>query len=139
MELGSGSAGWIWPKVSQGVAVSWWLSGVILNAYLFTGLGWLKQLGLLRRLCLLCDLSRVAASGQPDSSGPKGMAPKRKTREEALAPFLASEVRHHFCYVLFTNPTLIQGEENVFFLSRSFFEFIFTCSGLKFRLQYVQL
>lgn len=103
MELGSGSARQIWPKVSPlGVTVKWWLSGIIFYTHRSGRTqSWGSSSKFVPSLWSLQSGSFRAAL-QP---GPKGMAAKRKIQEEILAPFLASEVRqHHFCYILLNLP-----------------------------------
>ena len=102
MELRSGSARQIWPKVSPlGVAVKWWLSGIIFIHRSRRTHNWGSFSNFVPSLWSLQSGSFRAAL-QP---GPKGMAAKRKIQEEILATFLASEVRqHHFCCILLNLP-----------------------------------
>lgn len=68
MELGNDSSRKIWPQVSPlSVAVKWWLSGIIF--FIDRSRSW----GSSGSSAHLCGFSKVATSGQPFSSGPKGM------------------------------------------------------------------
>ena len=72
MELGNDSSRKIWPQVSPlSVAVKWWLSGIIF--FIDRSRSW----GSSGSSVNLCGFSKVATSGQPFSSGPKGMTSNR--------------------------------------------------------------
>lgn len=115
MGLGRGSAGWVWPKVSQGAVVRWWLSGLILKVPSLPVLGGLREPGLLGPLCL-CGLSQVAAWGQPDSSG-------------ALSG-VRGQTTSLLRFVHWARPCL--GSGDIFFLSRK-------CSGFCLHLQWFEI
>ena len=71
MELGNDSSRKIWPKVSPlSDAVKWWLSGII---FIDRSHSW----GSSGSSVHLCGFSKVATSGQPFNSGPKGMTSNR--------------------------------------------------------------
>ena len=84
-----------------GVVVRCWLSGIISKTPLLIVLAGLQELGLLRPLCP-CGLSKVAAPGQPHSSG-------------ALSSF-RSQTTSLLLFVYSTRPC--SGGGDVFFLFR---------------------
>ena len=109
MELGNDSSRKIWPKVSPlSDAVKWWLSGIIF--FIDRSHSW----GSSGSSVHLCGFSKVATSGQPFNSGPKGMT---SNRDPGGISGTLSSFRSH------TTPLLHNLIFNFFFFTMYLFTF----------------